>query len=413
MTRQASRDAAKVGWLALLALAALFAAGAAQAAAADEGRWVKSPRVGIWNETLDRVPTTSNSTAVTNWRMDPGASFNGVENAFNGTARLLFTTTEAAGTYVCSGSLLPGGEYVLTAAHCVDGLVDMTVQFGLYNNTALQTRTVASYVQHPGWVASGGALDNGSDVALIRLDAPVTGLNTYYLSTGSDVGREYLITGYGSTTTGSSTSGSGWSDSAYGHYGYNVADTTSALAFGAWDNALQPGCTPATCLYTAPSYGQTYVSDFDPTGLTAVQTAQYNTLQRIADVTGHLWASGSALDASREAIIAGGDSGGGDFVWDADKGVWLLSAVHSWGWQFCPGRFGTGTLGGGAGCDYRTGNSTSWGDITGSTAVHTHIPWIESIVGQPVTMAIPEPGSYALMALGLLGIGARLRRSKA
>jgi len=376
-----------------LALAALLAVGAMGTAHAAVGNSQRN-MIGVWDDSLDRNPTTSNTTAVTNWRLNPSAAFNGVANAFNGTARLNFTFTGGAGTYACSGSLMPGGLYVLTAAHCTDDLLTMSVQFGLYNNVALETRTVVSYVQHPGWVATGGALDTGADMALVKLNAPVTTLNAYYLSTTNDVGKEYLITGYGSTTTGSSASGSSWSDSAYGHFGYNKADVESSVVFAAWDAA-----NPGAGTYTAPTYGVTYVSDYDGV------SAQYNTLDRMRTITGSsAWTSGLALDNNREAIIAGGDSGGGDFVWDAASGKWLLSAVHSWGWQFCPGRITSPT------CDFQTGNSTSYGDLSGSTATYTHIAWIESVVGQSVTVPIPEPGTYAMMALGLLAIGAKLRR---
>ena len=275
--------------LALAALLAVSAIGTAHATVDNAQRDL----IGIWNDALDRNPTTSNTTAVTNWRLNPSAAFNGVANAFNGTARLRFTTTESAGTFACSGSLLPGGQYVLTAAHCVDGLINMTVTFGFHNNVALETRTVTSYTQHPGWIATNGALDTGADMALVRLNAPVTTLNAYYLSTTNDVGKEQLITG---------------------------------------SNA---------------------------------------------------WTSGLALDNNREAIIAGGDSGGGDFIWDAVSGKWLLSAVHSWGWQFCPGRITSPT------CDFQTGNNTSYGDLSGSTATFTHIAWIESVIGNSVTVPIP------------------------
>lgn len=374
--------------LAPLALAAALVAGPLHAQSGP------AFAIGIWDETASAVPNTGNSSPVANWRLDPNASFNGVANAFNGTARLLFDLRGAPGsTYVCSGSLLPGGEWLLTAAHCAEGIRSMTIQFGLYNNTALETRSASGYVLHPGWIASGGALDNGSDVALIRLDAPVTNLNTYYLSPTNDVGKEYIITGYGTSGLGSASSGPNWADSAYGHYGYNVVDVESSVVFGAWGQGT----------YTEPTYGVTYVTDYDSFGV--ADPDRYNTLQRMATITGSsAWTSGLALGVG-EALIAGGDSGGGDFIWDAATGNWLLSAVHSWGWQFCGGRITPS-------CDYSSSNSSSFGDLSGSTAVYTHIPWIESVIGRSVTVPIPEPGTYALMLAGLALMGGWARRRR-
>jgi hypothetical protein len=338
-------------------------------------------------------PTTGNTPSTAAWRIDPNATFNGVTNALSGTARLTFTTTEAAGSFRCSGALLPGGQYVLTAGHCTDGLIAMTVQFGWAAGVAAETRTVVSYVQHPGWIAGGGTLDDGSDLSIVKLSAPVTNMRQYYLSTTNDVGKEQLITGYGATTVGSSTSAPAFNDSGYGHYGWNVADVESSVVFAAWDAA-----NPGAGTYTPPTYGKTYVSDYD----SANQTN--NTLGRMQQLTGGSWTSGLALDNNREALISGGDSGGADFIWDAASGNWLISAVHSWGWQFCGGRI-TPT------CDSSTTNSSSFGDLSGSTAVYTHIPWIESVIGQVVT--VPEPGTYGMMALGLLAMGAYSRRRAA
>ncbi len=381
----------KKQWLvAPVALAASLVAGTAMAQV--DGRYMT---VAPWDEALDRNPTTSNTSPVSNWRLNPTASFNGVENAFNGTARLSFV--QGGGSYACSGSLLPGGEYILTAAHCADGVSSMTIRFGLYNNVALETRTAVEYHIHPGW---NWVLDDGSDIAVVRLNAPVTNLNTYYLSDTNDVGREILITGYGTTGTGYGASSPGWNDSAYGHYGYNVIDGESSVIFGAWGAGT----------YTEPTYGVTYVSDFDAwttvTGSMVPNPGQYNTLGRMAEIRGvDTFSSGLALGAG-EALIAGGDSGGGDFVWDANIGAWVLTGVHSWGWNFCGGRITSPT------CDYAAGNSSSYGDLMGSVATFSHIEWIESIVGRSVTAPIPEPSTYALMALGLAAIGGMARRRR-
>ena len=383
----------RVGMLAPVALAVSLMSTGAMAS----GR-VASP--SLWDggvaAATGPVPNTSNSSAPSNWRLTAGSTFNGVAGAFDGTALLLFTASGLSGTYACSGSLLQGGQYVLTAAHCVQGLISMSVQFGYTNNVALQTRTAVAAYQAPGW---NGTLDTGADIALVKLNAPVTNLPTYKLSTTNDVGKTYIMTGYGTTNTGSSTTGSSWSDSAYGHYGYNTFDTTSATFEAAWDATTHEG------IYTAPTYGQTYVSDFDFYNGTSTQNNQYNTLQRIANATGSsAWTSGTSLGAT-EALIAGGDSGGGDFVWDGTQ--WVLSAVHSWGWQFCPGRIGpSGAMITGPSCDYQTNNGTSYGDLSGSTSVADHVQWINSV------MAVPEPGTYGLMALGLAFVGGVARRRR-
>jgi hypothetical protein len=338
-------------------------------------------------------PDTGNSSSPANWRLTAGSTFNGIAGAFDGTALLSFTATGLTGTYACSGSLMQGGQYVLTAAHCVDGLIAMTVQFGYTNNVALQTRSVVAAYQAPGW---NGTLDTGADMALVKLDSAVTNLPTYKLSTTNDIGKQYIMTGYGTTGVGSTNTAPNWNDGNYGHYGYNTFDVTSSQMTAAWDAQF------GTALHTDPAYGATYVSDFDFFNGTSTQNTQFNTLQRIADVTGNGWTSGTSLGAT-EGLIAGGDSGGGDFIWDGSQ--WVLSAVHSWGWQFCQGRFGSGTSGGGLTCDYKTGNSSSYGDLSGSTAVADHAEWINSII------AVPEPGTYTLLALGLAAVvGAAQRR---
>jgi len=377
--------------LAPVAIAAAVVTMSAQAASGP----VAAP--SLYQVSSGMVPDSSSSSSPTNWRLTAGSTFNGVAGAFDGTALLLFTASGLSGTYACSGSLMAGGQYVLTAGHCTDGLLSMQVNFGYTNGVALETRNVVGVVQAPGW---NGTLDTGADMALVKLDHAVTDLPTYKLSTTNDVGKQYIITGYGTSGVGSNTGSPNWNDGNYGHYAYNTIDTTSDQFEAAWDAYSGEG------VYTAPTYGHTYVTDFDFFGGTSAQQNQYNTLQRIATATGGAWTSGTTLGAS-EGLIAGGDSGGGDFVWDGTQ--WVLTAVHSWGWQFCQGRFGSGTAGGGSTCDFKTGNSSSYGDLSGSTAIYDHVGWINSVISAPV----PEPESYALMLAGLAAVGVAARRRRA
>ncbi len=358
--------------LAALTAALLFAA---SAQASNE----KTADIGSLN------PMTGNTSAPSNWRFTIGQSFNGVVGALDGVARLSFTNAD--GNWACSGSLLAGGQYVLTAAHCADDFTKMTVQFGWQDGKAAITRNVSvgnAYV-NKSWT---GALDTGADIAILKLDTAVTTINGYKLSTTNDVGKEYLMAGYGTTQLATTNSATNWNDGNWGHYAFNRFDVDSQTFNRVAGDYNVYDYDPS---YYAP--GVTYMSDFDN------GTAARNTLGRIAGVTGNNWTSDTGLGA-REGLIAGGDSGGGDFVWNGTE--WLLSGVHSWGWQgssACPD-FGL------AGCDNASRNGSSFGDLSGSTATYSHIAWINSVT------AVPEPETYAMLLAGLGLIGVARRRKQ-
>ncbi len=220
-------------------------------------------------------PNTGTTSSPADWQFVPGQVFGGVAGALDGVARLRFSTPD--GSYACSGSLLQGGQYLLTAVHCADNFSSMTVAFGWNGGQATETRTVTSSVIHPGWLGFDNSADAGSDLAIVKLNAPVTTINGDALSGTNDVGKDYLMAGSGTTQVATTNSPTNWNDSNYGHNAWNTVDVDSKT-FNRVVDAVTPGWGYDQAYYV----GTTYMSDFDgPNG-------SYNTLGKVAGLTGGL-----------------------------------------------------------------------------------------------------------------------------
>ena len=298
--------------------------------------------------------------------------------AADANAKLLVTSVN--GSTVCSGTLLAGGEYVLTAAHCAAGFTSLSVDFKL--GTVIRSVSLGHAFVHPGW---NNILGNGSDIALLKLDAPVTDIAGLHIGTGNDVGRDILSFGYG--LVGSGTKGATHYDEdppgtlprvLRPHWGRNSIDTTDFALVEAVLGAGQGD----------HRFGETYVHDFDD------GTSARNALQRLKDDKLGSWADSSLGLGADESLVAGGDSGGADLVWDGVE--YLLSGVHSYTWDLC------GYL---PGCDALAGTNSSFGDLSGATAVFSHVDFIVGIAGRGVLPGnrVPEPAGWALLGLALLG----------
>lgn len=316
----------------------------------------------------------STVTSPIDWRFTSSTTFNGA--SFDGVARIAFDTDGNLnnGAYICSGTLLSGGQYVLTAAHCADNFNVMKVQFGVNGNVATVTTGVSAAYVNSNWVNANISLQTGSDIAILKLDQIISGITGFNLYGSNAIGQTVLQMGYGTTNTGSSTVPSNWNDWGWGHYGYNTYDVGIAQLKN----------------YSAGygQYGFEYVADFDD------GSQQHNALDPSYWGYG-TWSSNTGV--AGEALTSGGDSGGGDFVWSGSE--WLLAGVHSWGMWFCDGYV-----------DANCANRSGYGDTSGSSAVFSHINWINSVT----SYSVPEPDTLPLLAAGLFttfGLGRWRKRS--
>lgn len=312
--------------------------------------------------TLPRIKVPDKVRPVLTTFGDPANNVVAPPSLFDGVGLLLIDTPE--GLFGCSGSLLLGGQDVLTAAHCLTDIYgnlevnSLTATF--FTAAGPRTFNGANYYVDPDW--AGG---NWGDVGVVRL-ASETGMPGYDIFRPGDLYGDWVATlaGYGESGTGGM--------SAYGVIGEDPVN----YPFG----TLRWGLNQYDALWTDDWGAFAWAYDFDD------GTPAHDALCLL-----NVWCDQGT--GGWEVMLGAGDSGGPSFIGGK------IAGIHSFGATFGPDYGDIDWVG-----DWPLEPNASFGELGGDTIVELYSGWIDQ------TVAIPEPGSVLLVGLGLLGMLARVRR---
>jgi len=285
----------------------------------------------------------------------------------------------------CTGSLLPTGLHILTAAHCLTG------NNGTFNTESglaffdLPTERigipVAEFFIHPLW---NGKFAKANDVAVLQLasEAPAEAERYDLYRQIDELNQLSVLVGYG--LSGNGNEGAVFSDgrkrsglNTYDALGDIFAPVFEILAKVPIFEVLGDEVTPGTLL----------VYDFD-NGLPANDA--FGLGFGISDL-------GLGLD---EVSTASGDSGGPTFI----NG--LIAGISSFGFGIPIQGFGD--------IDEQFSNE-SFGEFDFDTRISTYASWVDSAVaGNQPSATVPEPSTVlgSLFAFGAFAAGSQLKRKQ-
>lgn len=249
----------------------------------------------------------------------------------------------------CSGSLLTGGLYILTAAHClneggtkVPTDTEINAIFKLPRGEV--SIPVRKYFIHPSW--TGYESEVGNDVAVLKLErqAPKS-VEQYDLYRDKDeIGKVFTKVGYGYIGVGSKGQDEDSNSEAKRYAGQNRYE---ALIDVLKDSKVTD--------FSELVFGSQLLFDFDD------GTAKHDTLGR------HFPKLADRGLGKNETATASGDSGGPSFI----NGK--IAGISSWGYSD-RGFFKTNI-----GDIDSIDDNGSFGEISGDTRVSFYANWIDKI----------------------------------
>lgn len=323
-----------------------------------------------------------------NYLVRPGTGYDGV-------ALLQINRTGRSVGSVCSGSLLPTGQHILTAAHCFTQNIDSEplegISPGQFNtgatlvgfespnlpsNQRFEVISVNKFYIHPEW---NGNYTNGNDIAIIELAQQASPeIDRYSIYQNADeLGQVFTTVGYG--FSGNGNTGATIPDflkrSGQNVYDISLGNFTDAV------NQIIPNS------FSTPDAARERILGYDfDNGLVA------------NDFFGYFGVPDTGLGIN-EVKTFSGDSGGPIFINN------LVAGITSF----------NGTLGV-VPPDVDSERNGSFGEFSFDTRVSPYVNYIDNVLAGNVrpTYVVPEPSTVlsSLLALGALVFNYRLRNSK-
>lgn len=253
----------------------------------------------------------------------------------------------------CTGSLLTGGLYLLTAAHCLnEGGVKVPAETAIKAIFKLPrgevSIPVSKYYIHPGW--TGYESEVGNDIAILKLKriAPPR-IEQYEINRNkNEVGKVLTKVGYGYTGLGAKGQDENSNSEAKRYSGQNRYDALIDVLKDATESDM-----------SELVLGSQLIFDFD------AGTSEHDALGR------HFPRLRDRGLGKNEIATASGDSGGPSFV----EGK--IAGISSWGYSD-RGFFKTNI----ADID-KIDDNGSFGEISGDTRVSFYANWIDKMTQNP------------------------------